>query len=85
MKICAHIVYGPYNHGHKAFATVAEAADYFEREVAGVDFGTGTSEQVMDLYEAESDCPCNDHMNFHDYPMQRFVAAVDGTPVAVAV
>ena len=85
MKICAHIVYGPFNHGHKSFDRVAQAADYFEKEVVGVDFGTGTSEQVMDLYVADDFCPCNKDMNFHDYPMQRYVAAVDGTPVAVAV
>lgn len=85
MKICAHIVYGPYNHGHETFPNVAAAANYFEEEVAGVDFGTGTSEQVMDLNTAEDDCPCNKDMNFHDYPELRFVAALDGTPVAVAV
>ncbi|AGT14056.1 hypothetical protein PAPYRUS_46 [Mycobacterium phage Papyrus] len=83
--ICAHIHYGPFNYGHKKFDNVKQAMDYFENEVAGVDFGTGTSEQNMDLYESEWDCPCNDHMNFHDYPMERFVVAADGTPVVVAI
>lgn len=83
--ICAHITYGPYNYGHKAFANVAEATEFYTAEVAGQDYGTGVSGQLMDLYEAEDNCNCNDNMNFHDYPMMRVMTAVDGAAVPVAV
>ena len=70
MQVCAHINYGPHNHGHKRFRTIADAVHYFGRDVAGEDYGTGTDEQVMDLFPQ---CPdCTSGMNFHDYPMVRY-------------
>jgi hypothetical protein len=70
MKVCAHINYGPFNRGHERFDSVGSAVAYFAREIAGEDFGTGTDEQVMDLYPVCDDC--DGAVNFHDYPMVRY-------------
>ncbi len=70
MKVCAHIALGPWNWEYRQFNTVREARQYFQEKVAGVDFGTGTGEQVMDLNRQCDDC--NDNMTFHDYPESRY-------------
>ena len=71
MKVCATVVYGPFNQGHARFDSIADAVSFFRTDVADVDYGTGTEEQCMDLYPA---CPdCTDEMTFHDYPMARYV------------
>lgn len=69
MKVCASIHYGPWNNGHARFDSIAAAQAHFAREVAGTDFGTGTDEQVMDLYPQCNEC--FDGATFHDYPMIR--------------
>ena len=76
MKVCAAINYGPFNHGHKRFDTIREAVRYFTNEVAGVDWGTGTDEQVMDLYPQCDDC--TDGETYHDYPMVRYTVGPRG-------
>lgn len=67
MKVCAHIQLGPFNREHKRFNTIRHAITYFTNEVAGIDFGTGTSEQSMWLNEQ---CPdCWSEANFHEFPI----------------
>lgn len=66
MKVCAHINLGPFNREHQRFDSIAKAVDYFRREVAGKDFGTGESGQALWINEQCSDCERD--MNFHDYP-----------------
>ncbi len=70
MKVCAHINYGPFNHGHKRFGSVSAAVRYFTSEVAGTDYGTGTDEQCLDVFPQCEDCTSG--MCFHDYPMARY-------------
>lgn len=77
MKVCAHIQFGPFNNGHERFDTIGEARAYFRNTVAGNDFGTGTDEQTMDLYPQCTDCTSG--MNFHDWPMTRWVVTEKGT------
>lgn len=70
MKVCASIAYGPFNIHVERFDSITAAVDYFRREVAGTDFGTGTDEQCIDLYPQ---CPdCQRDMVFHDYPLARY-------------
>lgn len=76
MKVCASINYGPFNHGAERFDSIAAATAYFAREVAGTDFGTGTDEQVMDLYPQCDDCTSG--ATFHDYPAIRLVVGPRG-------
>jgi hypothetical protein len=81
MKVCASITLGPWNHESRMFDSIASAVGYFRSEVAGVDYGTGTDEQVMDLYpqcEQDSEMRCSDRMTFHDYPMVRFAVGLRG-------
>lgn len=77
MRVCASINYGPHQNGHERFDSVAEAIEYFRREVIEspylciefsdypyADYG------VMDLYP-QCDL-CTDGSTFHDYPMARY-------------
>jgi hypothetical protein len=76
MKVCASIHYGPWNHGVERFDTVAAAVEYFRRNVAGEDFGTGDSDQCMDIHPQ---CGlCTDGATFHDYPLARYVVGPRG-------
>lgn len=76
MKVCAHMTLGPFNTVYQRFSSMKEAGEYFKGRVAGVDFGTGTTEQVMDLYPRCDECKTG--MCFHDYPMAR-LQVVDDT------
>lgn len=76
MKVCAHINYGPFNHGYKAFDSVSDAVRYFRSEVAGIDYGTGTDEQVMDVYPQCDECSRDEC--YHDYPMARYAIGKRG-------
>lgn len=81
MKVCASINLGPWNHEAIMFESIGRAVDYFRSEVAGVDYGTGTDEQVMDLYpqcKTSAGLRCHSGATFHDYPMTRFVVGPRG-------
>lgn len=80
MKVCASINLGPWNHEAKQFDTIGEAVAYFTRYVAGVDYGTGTDEQVMDLYPQcePNGWQCSSTETFHDYPMTRYAVGPRG-------
>ncbi len=89
MKVCAHILYGPFNNGHERFGSVEAAVEFFTREVAGVDFGTGLGsaeygdEQVMDLYPQCDSCTSNEC--YHDYPMARYGVDSHGDVIKKAI
>jgi hypothetical protein len=76
VKVCAAINLGPFNRTHKRFDTIGEAVRYFTDEVAGVDYGTGVDDQVMDLYPQCEDCYSG--ATFHDYPMVRYTVGPRG-------
>lgn len=70
------------------FDSIAESVRYFRDEVAGIDYGTGTDEQVMDLYpqcEQDTDLRCSDNATFHDYPMTRYVVGPRGGVARVMI
>jgi len=76
-KYCAHINLGPWNRMQRYFPTIGAAVDYFRSEIRGEDFGTGTEDQVIDLYIAKDQhsdekCECNESENYHDYPLVRY-------------
>jgi hypothetical protein len=76
MKVCAWINTGPFQNRNERFDSIAEAVDYFRREVAdpcsrqGYCTDDNDGCYVMDLYEQ---CDrCAPMMNFHDHPMVRY-------------
>jgi hypothetical protein len=81
MKVCASINLGPFNHEAIMFENIAGAVEYFRSEVAGVDYGTGTSDQMMDLYPqcgTSSGLRCHASAIFHDYPILRYAVGPRG-------
>jgi hypothetical protein len=81
MKVCASINLGPFNHEAIMFTSIAEAVRYFRSEVAGIDYGTGTDEQVMDLYpqcKTSAGLRCHSGATFHDWPMVRYAVGPRG-------
>ena len=76
MKVCASINLGPFNRTAERFDSIAAAVAYFRSEVAGQDYGTGTDEQVMDIYPQCTNCTAG--MTFHDYPMARYAVGPRG-------
>lgn len=74
--VCAHITLGPWTREHATFPTIGDAVAYFRSEVAGIDYGTGTDEQAMNLYPRCSEC--TDDMCFHDYPMAVYTVGPRG-------
>jgi hypothetical protein len=63
------------------FDSIGTAVGYFRSEVAGIDYGTGTDEQVMDLYpqcDTSAGLRCHSGATFHDYPMVRFAVGPRG-------
>jgi len=81
MKVCASINLGPYNHEAVMFDSIAKAVAYFRTYVAGIDYGTGTDEQVMDLYpqcNTSAGLRCHAGATFHDYPMTRYAVGPRG-------
>ena len=77
MKVCAHINpgCGSFVQHHKRFNSVKEAVKYFSEFVED-DLITVTEDTVMDLYPQCNEC--TDMMNFHDYPMARYVVGPRG-------
>lgn len=72
--------------GHEMFPSISTAVDYFRSEVAGIDYGTGTDEQIMDLYpqcETSAGLRCHSGATFHDYPMVRYQVGPRGGVVRV--
>lgn len=71
-KVCAHINYGPFQNGHKYFDSEKAAIEYFRSEVIDSPYRNGTSDESDGCYALhlyfDTDCDCDDAMNFHDYP-----------------
>lgn len=80
MKVCAHINPGTGSMAahHKRFDTIKDAVDYFQN-VVDDPLITPTEDTVMDLYPQCDEC--SDLMNFHDYPMARYIVRSRGRVV----
>ena len=89
MRVCAHIVTGPFGREHRRFATVADAQSWFRSEVCEPAGFVGMTDEErsdyygMDLYPA---CDlCDSEMNFHDYPMTRYGVGPRGGMIRVSI
>ena len=84
MRVCAHMILGPFSHHHMVAATIGEAVQNFTDSLEGY-YGdlSGILERTgeeyapnLALYPACDDC--NSEMCFHDYPMTRYVVGPRG-------
>lgn len=85
IPVCAHMNLGPFKHVHRRYWSIKNAVDnfqdYLEVFYGAVDKGilerTGADRApALDLYPKCDQC--TDHMNFHDYPMARYVVGPRG-------
>lgn len=79
MKVCAHFFLSPYQHYHRRFDSIADARKWlWEYLIPNGNLGPYDKDWPVgfDVYPLCEDC--NSEMNFHDYPMARYVAGPRG-------
>lgn len=87
MRVCCSIMYRPFESGRKRFDSLAEAKDYFRREVAeNADLslcgeGMEVIYSMMVYPELDADgkpCECDSVCCYHEYPIKLYTVGPRG-------
>lgn len=77
MKVCAHINTGPHTNWHERFDSIADAVTAFRQVLDDTGVRRGDGEHyTLDVFDQCGDC--DSAMNFHDWPLVRFVLGPRG-------